>query len=87
MTRRISRLQTVVGLLLLIVGLGLYVFHVVQHPDESGGFDVKAALGIGAVGLLLLPFDFTNVRTVASAAGKRVSGVFRAPPSTGENDS
>ena len=78
MTKKVSRLQQIVGLLLLIVGLGLYVHHVIKHPGESGGFDVKAALAIAGVGLLLLPFDFSNVREVAVVAGKRASGMFKA---------
>lgn len=70
-------LQTAVGLGLLITGLGFYVAHMIRHPAVTSlDGDVKIALGIAGVGLLLLPFDFTNVRAVAS---RRASGLFKAP--------
>lgn len=77
-------LKTVVGLLLLVVGLALYGVHLWQHRGVCVSLDgdVKIALGIGAVGLLLLPFDFRNLREVAS---RRFSGAVKTLDTSGPN--
>ena len=61
MTKRVSRLQTGVGLGLLVIGTGIFAFHAIRHGG-TGGFGVKAALGVAGVGLLLLPFDYSKAR-------------------------
>lgn len=73
MTKRVSRLQTAVGLGLLAVGTSIFAFHTIRHGG-SGGFDVKAALVIAGVGLLLLPFEFGNIRAAFRLWRERKSG-------------
>lgn len=72
MTKRVSRLQTGVGLGLLVVGIGFYAFHLWKGGPFD--WDAKVALGFAGAGLLLLPFDLSTAREAVKLWRERKSG-------------
>lgn len=67
-----SPMQSGISLFLLVVGIGLYIYHVLTHPGAVGlDTEVKVALGIAGTGLLVAPIDLRHVR---EAVGRRLTG-------------
>jgi hypothetical protein len=64
----------VVGSALFLVGLGLFVNHVLAHHAAESGTEFRAILGCGIAGLLILP----GIAESLTASIKGVGGALLA---------